>query len=510
MRDHRFYTTQLMKLSFQLLMYVSLFAAFFGMLSINNAPLLNASRTAATTMVTFVVSMFILSIVYGGYELGVKMRRTVFASISLTAFFTDLVTYFFLQIMNVNPNNPEANKSLVLLGDDLYLLVFAFLIQIGVIFFFVALGYSCYFRINPPRRCLVVTSSQELAEHIALKIDTFPQKYRLCEVVHYECPDVRETILEYDAIFLAGIPDTEEGQLETFCYQNSKSIYLMAELEDVIISTAASEVLDDTPFLHIHRTELSLFQRIIKRSCDIIISFLGLILFSPVMIITALALTSTHNGTIFFHQKRATINGDVFEIIKFRTMYEAARDEADFLSAQQDDNRITPVGRILRKYRIDELPQLINVLRGEMSIVGPRPEMLENVDKYTREVPEFRYRQQMKAGLTGLAQIEGKYNTTPKDKAILDLLYIENFSIAYDFKLILRTLTIFFRRDSTEGFCQKDCNCPKMRVEAKAPPKPEGQEKSGSGKKRKQSKAARKAQTDTVRDEQGKPLRAAL
>jgi len=144
-------------------------------------------------------------------------------------------------------------------------------------------------------------------------------------------------------------------------------------------------------------------------------------------------------------------------------MYE---DSGNF-SAREGDDRVTPVGRFLRKYRIDELPQLLNVLRGEMSLVGPRPEMLENVDRYTREVPEFRYRQQMKAGLTGLAQIEGKYNTSPKDKAILDLLYIENFSLAYDFKLMLRTLTIFFRRDSTEGFGDKHVDCPRMRVTAR-------------------------------------------
>lgn len=137
--------------------------------------------------------------------------------------------------------------------------------------------------------------------------------------------------------------------------------------------------------------------------------------------------------------------------IKFRTMYVNACDAAG-QSACVNDDRITRVGRVLRKYRIDELPQLFNVLLGDMSIVGPRPEMLENVDRYTQEVPEFEYRKQMKAGLTGMAQIDGKYNTTPKDKVILDLLYIENFSLMMDAKLILRTATIFFRRDSTEGF----------------------------------------------------------
>lgn len=507
MRDKRFLSTQLMKLTFQTLLYVTLFISFFGLLSISNPQLLNLSRTAATTMAVFAVAMLILTVVYGGYSIGVKKMRSVFACLSLATIFTDIITYLMLQIMNVNPNNPEANPTLVLWGEDFYLLICAFILQIALIYFFVSMGYKLYFRINPPQRCLIVSSSQELANHIADKINTFRQRYKLCEVVHYDCPDIESTIMAHDAIFLAGIPDTEEALLENFCYQNNKMIYLMAELEDVIISTAESAILDDTPFLCIHRTELTLAQLFAKRACDILISAVGLIIFSPVMLITAAALKLTRNGSVFFHQKRATINGDVFNIIKFRTMYEAGRDELEPFSARMDDARITPLGRILRKYRIDELPQLFNVLRGEMSMVGPRPEMLENVNKYTREVPEFQYRQQMKAGLTGLAQIEGKYNTSPKDKAILDLLYIENFSLAYDFKLMLRTLTIFFRRDSTEGFCSHHCSCPKMRVEARIPAANAAQTEANARSGRKGKKPPLGGNDESSTD---KPLRTAL
>lgn len=467
MQRKRFYATQLMKLCFQALLYVSLFVSFFGMLSITNEAILNITRTAGTTMATFVLTMLLLSLVYGGYDIGVKMMRSVFASISLSTFFTDLITYVMLQIMNTNPNNPEANPSFTFWGEDLALLFGAFFLQVLLIYLFVALGYRYYFRINPPLDCCIISSSQELAEHVASKLENFHQRYRLTDVVHYECPDVRQTIREHDVVFLAGIPDTEEALLEAYCYKHNKTIYLLAELEDVIISTAQQSILDDAPFLFIHRMEPTLTQLFLKRACDILISFLGLVLTSPVMLVTAIVLKASGNGTVLFHQERATINGNIFRIIKFRTMYPEHHEEENCLSARQDDVRVTPVGRFLRKYRIDELPQLWNVLRSDMSIVGPRPEMLENVDRYTREVPEFAYRQQMKAGLTGLAQIEGKYNTSPKDKAILDLLYIENFSLAYDFKLMLRTLTIFFRRDSTEGFMDKPVNCPPMRVEAK-------------------------------------------
>lgn len=461
MQRKQFYATQLMKLSFQALMYLFLFLTYFGMLSITNSAILNLSRTAAATMATFFCSMLLLTAVYGGYDIDIKKKRTVFASVSLSTLFTDVITYIILQIMNTNPNNPEANATLTLFSEDLALMGGAFILQLGIIYLCVSLGYSVYFRINPPQDCCIITSSQELARHVASKLSTHKRKYKLTDVVHYECADVRKTILEHEVIFLAGIPDTEEALLQSYGYKHNKTIYLLAELEDVIISTAQPTILDDTPFLYIHRVQPTLFQLFAKRACDICISLVGLIIASPIMLVTALVLKASGNGSVLFKQKRATLNGTVFEIIKFRTMYEDAAN----VSARQDDDRVTPVGKFLRKYRIDELPQLFNVLRGEMSLVGPRPEMLENVDRYTREVPEFRYRQQMKAGLTGLAQIEGKYNTSPKDKAILDLMYIESFSLAHDFKLMLRTLTIFFRRDSTEGFGIKTVDCPEMRVE---------------------------------------------
>jgi len=462
MHRRRFYATQLMKLFFQAVLYISLFAVYIGILSIANAPLLRFSRTAAATMVTFACAMMMLTAVYGGFDIESRRMAPVMSNLALTTMFTDLITYFILQIMNTNPNNPEANATFELFNESLLLAAGAFVLQVGIIFVITVLAFRCYYRINPPEKSCIVTSSQELADHVAAKIATFGRKYRLLEVVRYDCPDVQETILRHDVIFMAGVPDTEEAALQGFCYQHRKSIYLLAELEDVAISTARSIVMDDTAFLRIQPAQPTLMQRVAKRTGDILISLIGLIITSPILLVTYILLKMSGNGSPLFRQKRATLNGKVFEIIKFRTMYEDSVNR----SVSINDDRITPIGHVLRKYRIDELPQLINVLRGEMSLVGPRPEMLENVDRYTREVPEFAFRQQMKAGLTGLAQIEGKYNTSPKDKAILDLLYIENFSLLYDFKLMLRTFTIFFRHDSTEGFHNRKADCPAMRTAA--------------------------------------------
>lgn len=465
MRNKQRRLTHLIKYGLQFILYLLMFLCFFGFQAISNPQLLNLSRTAVTTVVAFFLSTMILSVVYGGFDIGIRKKRSVLSSMCLTFLFTDIVTYLFLQIMNVNPSNPQANKRLTLLGEDLLLLLAVIIVQMVLIFLIVSVGHKLYYRLNPPKRSLIVTSSQELANQVASKLEIHKKRYQLCSCVHYACPDVKEAILAHEVVFMAGVPDTEEGQLEAFCYHHNRNIYLMAELEDVIISNAQTIVLDDMPFLHVRRVEPTPIQRYLKRAMDIGISLFGLIVFSPLMLLSAIAIKLGDNGSIFFRQQRATINGRVFDILKFRTMSEEASSEETQHSATMDDNRITPVGRILRNSRMDELPQLWNVLKGDMSIVGPRPEMLENVAKYTQQVPEFRYRQQMKAGLTGLAQIEGKYNTSPKDKAMLDLIYIEQFSLAQDLKLMLRTLTIFFRRDSTEGFGNKAFSCPVMRTE---------------------------------------------
>lgn len=195
-------------------------------------------------------------------------------------------------------------------------------------------------------------------------------------------------------------------------------------------------------------------QRIAKRLTDIGISLLALILLSPLMLGCALAIKLEDRGSVFYKQKRLTKYGRVFEVYKFRTMKE---ENSIHKSVTEDDDRITKVGKVLRKYRIDELPQMLNILKGDMTVVGPRPEMLENVEKYTSELPEFSYRLRMKAGLTGLAQISGKYNTSPRDKLVMDLMYIENYSIWQDFKLIFQTITVFFKAsESTEAFGREE------------------------------------------------------
>lgn len=208
----------------------------------------------------------------------------------------------------------------------------------------------------------------------------------------------------------------------------------------------------DTPLLLSRNSGLTLEQRLGKRALDIALSLAALIIFSPIFVLTALAIKLQDGGPIFFFQKRVTINGKEFFICKFRSMIVDAEQDGKSLPAIDNDPRITEIGRFLRATRIDELPQIFNILKGDMSIVGPRPERTEHIEAYCSEIPEFSYRLKVRGGLTGYAQVYGKYNTTAYDKLKLDLMYIQNYSIKLDIEIILKTIQVLFEKESTDGF----------------------------------------------------------
>jgi exopolysaccharide biosynthesis polyprenyl glycosylphosphotransferase len=239
------------------------------------------------------------------------------------------------------------------------------------------------------------------------------------------------------------------------CFENDIRAYSTAKISDVLVRGAECIHLFDTPLLLYRNNGMTIEQRIIKRAMDIIISLLMLILTSPFLLISALAIKLYDGGPVFFRQERATLNGKVFRIHKFRSMIVDAEKDGKPRPTTEGDPRITPVGKILRATRLDELPQLIDILMGDMSLVGPRPERIEHVKQYTEEIPEFQYRLKVRGGLTGYAQLYGKYNTTPYDKLQLDLMYIQNYSLLLDVKLLLMTVKIMFIKESTDGFSEE-------------------------------------------------------
>lgn len=252
-------------------------------------------------------------------------------------------------------------------------------------------------------------------------------------------------------VILYEVSNIRRGDFLKLCSEKHKSFYFTPTIEDLICQGSAYKHLLDTPLMKYDYSYEGIREYGLKRCFDIILAVFMLILFSPLFLITSICIKMEDHGPVFYRQERCTKGGEVFRILKFRSMIVDAEKDGVIPCVGEDD-RVTRVGRIIRKYRIDELPQMINILKGEMSIVGPRPERVEHVEQYTREMPEFSYRLRVKGGLTGYAQIFGKYNTSAYDKLRLDLMYIENQSLIVDLKIVMLTFRTMFQRESTEGF----------------------------------------------------------
>lgn len=255
-----------------------------------------------------------------------------------------------------------------------------------------------------------------------------------------------------EVVFLCGIHSHERNQILKYCVDKNIMVYVLPRVGDIIMSGASRMHLFHLPFLRVGRYEPAPEYLSLKRVFDIAASLFAMIVCAPIMLVTAAAIKIQDGGPVLYRQKRLTQNGRVFELLKFRSMrQDAEKDGIARLSTGEYDSRITPVGRIIRRMRIDELPQLFNILAGDMSIVGPRPERPEIAQQYEQDLPEFSLRLQAKAGLTGYAQVYGKYNTTPYDKLQMDLMYIAHPSLLEDIRIIFATIKILFVPESTEG-----------------------------------------------------------
>ena len=431
------------------ILYALLGVSFFACLSINNIFLLHVNRTLATTLLTYTAMSIAMHAVYGGYEVGRKKNKPVISAMISSVAITDIITYFQLEIMNVNP---DYNEHLILFGPDLLCLLLCFIIQVIAIILFVRIGNQLYFYFTPPRSCLLILGSPSQEEALRSKIERYKLQWRVDDVVLYNVPDLSRRIEKADVIFIGHLPSGAKIELMKICYDDRKDVMCKAELEDIMLCNAKPTIVDDAAFLSMDYNKITLFQRFAKRCGDIIISLFALIFFSPFILLISLLIKLEDGGPIIFKQSRLTIAGRPFTIRKFRTMAPHSELDEVQVSVAVDDPRITKVGSFLRRFRLDEIPQFYNILIGDMSIVGPRPEMMANVARYKMNLPSFVYREKMKAGLTGYAQIEGRYNTSAEDKLMLDMMYIESFSIWMDVKLLLRTFTVLMKKDSTQGF----------------------------------------------------------
>ena len=317
-----------------------------------------------------------------------------------------------------------------------------------------AVAHRWYYAVFPPQPTAVVYDTRHGMEKLIHEYD-LNQKYAVKIVLNVrECLEDLSVLDEMQTAFLCGIHSHDRNIILKYCVANGIDVLVIPCIGDVIMSGARSVHMFHLPMLRVGRYMASPEYLFVKRAMDIMLSLVALVVTSPIFLVTAVAIKQD-GGPVFYKQVRLTKDGRAFEILKFRSMrVDAEKDGVARLSTGDKDDRITPVGHVIRKFRIDELPQLINILKGDLSICGPRPERPEIAEQYCEDIPEFALRLQVKAGLTGYAQVYGKYNTTPYDKLQMDLMYIAHPSIIEDIKIMLRTVKILFVPESTEGIAE--------------------------------------------------------
>ena len=309
-----------------------------------------------------------------------------------------------------------------------------------------------YFRTFPPKKSVVVYDLEFGFERL-IKEYNLEKKYNILETMTVEeCLSNLDSLKEIETVFIRGVHSRDRNIILKYCIEHSIEVLVIPRVGDVLMSSSQPIHMFHLPILKVNRYNASLEYLFIKRFLDILLSLVAIIVLSPIMLGVALAIKISDGGPIIYSQVRLTKDGKKFKIYKFRSMRtDAEKDGVARLSTGDSDDRITPVGKVIRKYRLDELPQLFNILGGSLSICGPRPERPEIAEQYCEEMPEFSLRLQAKAGLTGYAQVYGKYNTTPYDKLQMDLMYIAHPSLIEDIKIILATVKILFMKESTEG-----------------------------------------------------------
>lgn len=366
-----------------------------------------------------------------------QIRDVIFGEV-LATMITDIIMYILIWMLSIHL--PNLIPGLITWGGQCV---------IGVIWAYVM--HQSYFFTHPPLRTIVIYDERMGMENL---IHTYglEKRFNIKTVYPVESiMDKLEVMEEFDAAFLCGIHSRERNIILKHCINHKIKLFMIPRIADVMMRGSEQIHMLHLPILKTQRYKPSIEYQIIKRTMDIVVSGIATIVLSPLFLITAIAVKSD-GGPAFYKQKRLTKDGKVFEILKFRSMrVDAEKYSGAVLSAGENDPRITKVGRIIRACRLDELPQLLNILKGDMSLVGPRPERPELQKEIEKEVPEFGLRLQAKAGLTGYAQVYGKYNTTFYDKLLMDLMYISKPSILEDLTIMLATVKILTSKESTEG-----------------------------------------------------------
>ena len=385
--------------------------------------------------------IIVFSRAFGALKVGYLKTWDIMYSQVLTIFCVNGVTYLQLSLINGDWKFMENSEPMIMLclGDFALVLIWALFMR------------WIYAIIYPPHEMLLIYG--EISPNAIIhKLESRKDKYHVKEKVALSAgvDTIYERILQYDAVLIGDIMVEDRNRFIKFCFEKDIRCYSIPKISDIMIRNSESIDLFDSPLLLFRNNGLTYRQMFVKRAMDIVISTIGILCASPVMLLIALCIKLYDRGPVFYKQKRQTKDGREFEILKFRSMIVDSEKYGARLAKEHDD-RITPVGRVIRRLHFDELPQLFNILAGDMAFVGPRPERKEITEEYTEKIPEFPLRLKVKAGLTGYAQVYGQYNTVPYDKLKLDLTYITNYSVWLDIKLIILTVKILFQKEKSEG-----------------------------------------------------------
>lgn len=395
--------------------------------------------------VIYIIFLVLFFYIYGGLKFGYLKCTSIILSQTLAVFCANVLVY--LEIVLLSAKLVEA-----------FPIIFLTLVETFIIVVWSNLVTVLFDKIFPPRKMILLYEEYDPST-MEYKMGRRNDRYQVTlsqNIGLLSEEELKQLIIQFDAVLIYDVHSMERNKILKFCYSEGVRAYVTPKISDILIRGSENIHLFDSPLLLLRNSGLSFEQRIIKRAMDITISSIILIITAPLMIVISAIIKAYDGGPVLFRQERCTIHGNVFRIHKFRSMVVDAEKDGKSIPAVNGDPRITPIGHFIRKTRIDELPQMIDILVGNMSIVGPRPERVEHVEAYTAEIPEFHYRLKVKGGLTGYAQIYGKYNTTAYDKLKLDLMYIQNYSVIMDIRLMFMTVKIMFMKESTEGFDKDD------------------------------------------------------
>ncbi len=397
-------------------------------------------RGKIVLMIVYAVIMYLMLRLCDGLQFG--NLRILDSTISqwVAALLANLLTYLQLSLM---VNALTGFKPILLLT------VIDFVVMICCTTLFSKLYRVFYV----PKDMLMIYGSENAAA-LKDKMDRHQDRYHVNGMIQASVGygRIREEISHHNAVLLNDIEAELRNDILKYCYQNRIQVYIVPKISDIVLRGASDVNVVDTPLVLVRGNGLSPGEAFLKRFFDIFLCILAMVIAAPMMLIIAMLIKLDDGGPVFYRQRRVTKDGREFDILKFRSMIVDAEKNGDVIPAEDGDPRITKVGKRIRATRMDEIPQILNILKGDMSIVGPRPERVEHVHMYTEQIPEFINRLKVKGGLTGYAQVYGKYNTTAYDKIRMDLMYIEDYSLLLDFKIIIMTLRILFKKESTEGF----------------------------------------------------------